>query len=255
VSLVYPYLNEKGCQLPLDDPTPTVVWAVAFGGAGRLWPTVNGMAKLLERKQVIFDDEAYSGVEEVTWPSVIEYRQSRLEASVKALGRYECLMSHHGYYDLEKIVDFPIKILALLRDPRDIYTSLCMRQFGYLNEEYVEYLMLKGDGHSLPNLRALTAQFDLAMSHPNIKAIRFEDINANPRAVYSDAFEWLGWRSSFFDDSEQVDMQLEGFIESALPVNQSKQQYVRGSVRQGKSQAWKSLWSDNLIDTYKRIAR
>lgn len=253
IELIFPYLEKKKYSFA-DDPTPSAVWAFPYAGAGRLWPTINGMASLLERPQVWLNDEHYRGLKENSYESLIKNRQNRLEKTIDLLDNYQCLMFHHGYYKLDNISTKFIKLLVLTRDPRDIYLSRSFRALGVFDEEFIEDLMLNGDMHVLPNLYDMLRQFEIVNKSHNMYAISFEDINENPYETYTKAMDWLGWLPSQFNSDLEIKSELNKLIAQALPSNQKKEHHHRGSIRSGKSGNWKEYWTPKLTTIFNTIS-
>jgi hypothetical protein len=250
--LIYPFLP-TAIKSPLDNPTPSVIWAFVYGGAGRIWPTINGMANLLERPQIWFHDDNCRGLKNNSFDDLVEVRQTKLEKTIETLDDYKCLMFHHGYYKLDSLREYDIKLLMLTRDPRDIYTSRCFRALGRFDEEFIIDLMLQGDFHVLPNLDQLLDQYLIVEESSNMKAISFEKINKNPLKAYLEALDWLGWTPSNFNSTESVQQKLTELIESALPKNQSLTDINRGAIRLGKSGGWAELWSPKMSALFSKI--
>ncbi len=171
-------------------------------------------------------------------------------------------------------------ILHLVRDPRDVITSIYMRTHGpihnRLDEREVTDLLLQFlNGYTYktrsydflvwPHISKLIQDFIDADKYSHMRSIRFEDLKYNALETLRDLLRWLHLTPSpFFEisDSEINDiLKSNSFGNITDGARQEGENHdwvatisgVETSLRKGISGDWKNIFTKEAIDVFKEL--
>jgi hypothetical protein len=260
----------------LQDPSPAFVYAFPYAGTGRLMPTIYRFAQLLGRRMTDCDEphcnpRALEGHWQLRRCVPDETLSLLLRAKALNLSYFEWFTLHQ-MYRIDALADLDwLKVLVLLRDPRDILTSL-----GWLGHNGLPFeeecltamrgtLLVVRPDMVLPwfPLDRLLDNFMVVLENDrHMRFIRFEDIHADPRSAYDLALRWLGWiREPYCTvtarEADQA-IHLGSFkhqTQGLRPRGQDTTRFFGGtSCRKGTVGDWRNSWTDRMKDTFKELA-
>ncbi|NDY56121.1 sulfotransferase domain-containing protein [Desulfovibrio sulfodismutans] len=278
--VIFPFLD-KG-EWPAEaflDFAPVVVYMPEFAGTRRMQPTFASLAAHLKRNHIHHNEGRDNPVLLDHWwrkkrrLPPMSLRDQCLKGACLSLMPFDYLTVHLAHR-LECLKDLPwLKILVLLRDPRDILNSSI---FKFLEDnpgmtyEAVGLRLLKGTMHvptptksfPVPPFGVLLDSYRYAASQPNARFIRFEDIHDDPRKAYLDALEWLHWLPARFRPLSDDD--LDDAIALSSFKRQTLGQLVRGrennantwvnGCRKGTVGDWRNHMTERLKNHFKALA-
>ncbi|NDY56120.1 sulfotransferase domain-containing protein [Desulfovibrio sulfodismutans] len=279
--IILPYHRVSSVpSVSCSDGTPALLYLPEFAGVHRFEPTFNALAQTLNRINIHFREPIHN--------PVLQHAFANRNGQLPPRARSEYLVGHcmalyhyeftrvHFLFDLSAVAALNwIRVLVLLRDPRDMLNS---RNFwllkNYCPESYKQLALdaLQEPDADNPPMCAwqtgaflqLLSNYRTASRSENMRFIRYEDIRAVPKSAYLDGLKWLAWNPDPF--SALSDEQLEKAIYLGTFEYQTLGKRKPGdghpdqmpsagqSCRKGVRGDWRSRWDDEIKDRFKEVA-
>lgn len=273
--VILPFHLESRCEAQrFEDPTPVLINSFAYAGSGRITPGMQQFAAKLKRRYIPYKEPSVTAAtlrdrwrEEAPLPQAAKNEYLRNMAST--LDFFEITYVHH-IYDLRVLDALPgLKVLVILRDPRDILTSMT---FFYWKEDFLENCSRLMDGRlcdclpysmfHCPPLRDWITSLAHVLKRENMGFIRFEDVHHHPRETFLQTLRWLGWQPDPFATITDADLDYAIHLGSFRHQTGGKRQrgaaattrFAGSTCRKGVPGDWKNHWDEALKDKFKRLA-
>lgn len=239
----------------LEDPAPVLFWATQYSGTMRALPVMsrifNHFGRIQAHTRPFWYSPRYLRTHGVFAPRTLEERDSpearclwhapygaavgpeacteAFASQLEVLPDYYWLLCHE-FVDLERILRIPeMKVVTLVRDPRDILNSMSFRMlsdprmlpedhpYAFLRRtlaaaiagtematlrEQILHRLLDGGVFErrlnqmtcFPPLRRLCESFLAAQRSDRAYCLRFEDLRKDPGPAYRDLLDWMRLR-------------------------------------------------------------
>ncbi len=274
LDIVLPGFRESRAPLRrFEDAAPTVAYFFPFAGTGRIQEPFLELARRLGRVYVPF-----RSLNTNPRRAAAHWRRggyvpaadmaAHLRAATAALSHFE-FMYVHQIHSLAALDDCPgIKVLALIRDPRDILTSRMVAEPEF-ERRCIQAMRAPTShfhraDHTLmwPSLRQMIDGFCHVLDRENMRFIRFEDLHRRPRQAYREALAWLGWLPDPFvelDDAALDRILYLGSFERQTGGRRKRGDNRAGwdpgsNCRKGVVGDWRNHWTEPMKDVFKEIA-
>lgn len=272
VELILPFADKDVTFHP-PQRTPTIFLSFPHAGHGRFAPVLTSIAGQLNRKQtpwpMLSKNHRFAEVHNNSEPSELQKLIERdFSSQITRMEWFDYAVTH-DIYDLTALTEQEwntVTIAQLIRDPRDILTSVVMR-LDADNFETTCLRFLQGDFYFKsttnllywPSVKEICRRFAFGMSHKQVFTVRFEDLHNQPEKTYRAMCAWLGW-----DDENQPKLSatdLGAAIQLGSFAHQTQNKLVRGeqstvligSCRKGIIGDWKNHWTPLLVKTFKQL--
>ena len=295
-------------EMPLGEPRPIFVVLYPGAGTARLMPPLNALMERYDRipySHIPFG-EAFFNLRYIdahidpdrtrTWPQLgvktID-QKSVDDYYVAATGmmNYFSWMGCHCHVSTDMLGNLPgVRVVYLLRDPRDIFNSMFhriihdgsiegFRELRALDPEEALLQFVSGfefvtphrdNFFHLPPIGEVAAEFAKIADYENIYPLKFEDVRYRARDTYRGLIEWLG-----YDDISIIPMgdaeidaiahlgtfeaqtggaRRDGDDKGGEAVDRSSKFQIDSNVRKGIHGDWKRLYTPRIADYVKREA-
>lgn len=269
--MLYPFATNEEIKRNDKSHTPAAVFGFPHAGWGRFAPVFNSLAVKLDRKQIpwrgLQENSKYANnkrdasIEELKKDS-----ENCLDAQLDGLDYYEYSITHE-IYDIRQQKDYSrktVKLVQLIRDPRDIINSVVLRSkvddYEKRCDEVIMGFFYSRSRRQLiywPDAKTICEIFLYAVKEKNVCVVRFEDLHDDSINTYCDLLAWLGW-----DHPEHQSLDLEDYEESMHLGTfefQTNGKLARGgeggksiaSCRKGIVGDWKNNWTEQNKSLFK----
>lgn len=282
-TVVLPYAD-KGSWATENLPCaePVLLDLTAFAGSSRCAPIFFDIARKFGRSCTVYEGPA------VQMKNIAALRRGEgvanvsLEESFAAFLRTLDLFQFgvcHGFFPLHRIDGLSdVKVVKLMRDPRDMINSYAKRvvHFGLEanikralpDKDYEDVCLnlLRGDLSDYPDamdgacVEETARSLVFAHESDTIYSLRYEDMRTDAHQAFGDMLNWLGWHPdplSRFSESDMDKAIYLGTFEyqtggKVTDKGGGSDVYMSGAtVRKGLVGDWSNNWSQRLKDAFK----
>lgn len=271
-SLILPFAAQD-LRFYSPSPTPTIFLSFPHAGHGRFAPVLTSVAAQLGRKQqpwlMLSKNHRFAEIHANAKPMQLQQLSERdLSSQIIQMEWFGYAITH-DIYDITQLSEQEwdaLKIVQLIRDPRDVLTSVVMR-LAPDDFESTCLRFMKGDFYFKtasnllywPSINDICQRFAFGKAHEQVFTVRFEDLHHQPEQTYRAMNAWLEW-----DDMQQPqlsDTELRAAIKLGSFEHQTQNKLTRGeesniligSCRKGITGDWKNHWTPALVEAFKQL--
>ena len=270
--LIFPFANNDGLAQLQTSSTPCAMFSFPHAGHGRFYPVINSLGGKLNRNEKpwttgLHENKKYAREKRnASVEELLKDTENCMLAQLTSLDYYQHTVTHE-IYDVRNQGDYAnksVKIVQLIRDPRDLLTSVAMRldpdDFENVCRKAISGFHYFRNTEKLlywPDIASICDMFLFVKKSSNGYIVRFEDLGVDSLETYKSLIDWLGWDNKLnpkLSDQDYLDSIYLGTFEF-----QTKNKLSRGNIdnkmigccRKGIVGDWRNLWSDTLKELFK----